>query len=421
MHRRHTSLFGYVSIVLAAVVSCSQPPLPGSLAVTVTGLPPGVAARIEVGGPGDFAAELTGDAILEDLAPGRYDLMAAPVLGHQEVVPSIYDPAPASRQIDVLAGERASAVFDHGARPGSGRLWHGTAGTSILRGFAGPQLVADGTPEPVAVLEGADVTVRGIAFDGNGNVWVTQTDGVLRRFGAADLIAGGTVLPDRVIARDETGLNDPRDLAFDDAGRLWVIDHAGGRLEAFDAARLATGGPWSPAIVIGSDGTSLDLPSGLAFDDSGDLYVACTHSGRVERFASADLETSGNPSPAVALDLSGFAIGLAFDARGALWVAEAASDTVQRFGPTALTGTDPPTPEATVDLQALGIDLTDTSLAIDHEGALWVTLGAVGWLLRYDTPSGTIQSPVAQITTDVMNGGALAFWPIPPRLPIRAP
>jgi len=90
MHRRRlASLLGYVSIVLAAVVACSRPPLPGSLEVTVTGLPQRATARIEVGGPGGFAAELTGDGVLEDLAPGHYEIVAAPVLGRQEVVPPV--------------------------------------------------------------------------------------------------------------------------------------------------------------------------------------------------------------------------------------------------------------------------------------------------------------------------------------------
>jgi len=270
-----------------------------------------------------------------------------------------------------VADERAKAAVGHGPRPGSGRLWHGTAGTSILRGFAGSQLVADGTPDPVAVLEGTGVTVRGLAFDGDGNAWVARADGALLRFAAGELVAGGTVAPDRVIESDDATPTDPHDLAFDAVG---------------------------------------------------DLFVTCANSGRVERFASADLEASGDPTPTVALDLSDQAIGLAFDARGALWVAEAASDTVQRFGPEALAGGGaPPSPEATVDVWAFGIDQLETSVALDHEGALWVALDDVGWLLRYDAPSGPIQTPVAHITTVPMDGGALAFWPVPPRLPIRAP
>ena len=114
---------------------------------------------------------------------------------------------------------------------------------------------------------------------------------------------------------------DPRGLAFDTSGDLWICDATGGELFEFAAASLGASGSLTPTVTITAtpvetiDGitTSLDGPDGLAFDPSGNLWVSNLQSdnaGSVAEFTAAQLATSGNPSPAVFLDSDEFGLNI---------------------------------------------------------------------------------------------------------------
>lgn len=77
----------------------------GTLVVTISGLPSGTAAAVQVSGPGGFDQTLTASTTLAALTPGTYVVSAASVSsgGTQ------YSPAPASRQVAVTVGGSPSA------------------------------------------------------------------------------------------------------------------------------------------------------------------------------------------------------------------------------------------------------------------------------------------------------------------------
>src|SRR4051812_11507326 len=66
------------------------------------------------------------------------------------------------------------------------------------------------------------------------------------------------------------GLGDLRGIAVDREGRVWVTDHAGGRVVRLDRAGTAR-------VVA----TGLRGPIGIALDDSGRVLVAEEDAGRV--------------------------------------------------------------------------------------------------------------------------------------------
>ncbi|KAB8063121.1 PQQ-dependent sugar dehydrogenase [Janthinobacterium violaceinigrum] len=83
----------------------------GSLAVTIGGLPAGVAGAVTVSGPGAYSKLLTASATLTDLAPGAYALNAASVAQGTGTLA----PTPVTQQVQVNAGATASASVSYAA------------------------------------------------------------------------------------------------------------------------------------------------------------------------------------------------------------------------------------------------------------------------------------------------------------------
>jgi hypothetical protein len=70
-----------IAALVALLTACpsAAPVGTGSLAVTITGLPAGVAAAVGVSGPGGFSETIAVSQTLNGLTPGHYDVSAAPV------------------------------------------------------------------------------------------------------------------------------------------------------------------------------------------------------------------------------------------------------------------------------------------------------------------------------------------------------
>jgi sugar lactone lactonase YvrE len=124
-----------------------------------------------------------------------------------------------------------------------------------------------------------------VAVDGDGNFWVVDNHRVakynasghfLLEFPSADPWATGS---------DNNHFNQPRGLAFDSAGRLYVSDANNERIQVFD---IVSGTPaYNSTIgvtgVPGSGDGYFNFPSHIAFDSSGRLYVADSNNYRVQR------------------------------------------------------------------------------------------------------------------------------------------
>jgi secreted PhoX family phosphatase len=265
----------------------------------------------------------------------------------------------------------------------SGDLWVANYSTNSLVEFAPSQLTT-GSPTPTAVissdasdsLDGPD----GLAFDGSGDLWVANYDEVtgadrLVEFAPSQLTTGSPT-PTATMLPDASGsLDEPEGLAFDASGDLWVANYSGNSLVEFAPGQLVTGSP-APVVTVSPDRSdSLDEPEGLAFDASGDLWVANYNSSTVVEFTPGELVT-GAPTPAVTIspDRSGSLDApddLAFDSSGDLWVANYNSNTVVEYSPGGFTS-GPQVPEATISSgSSNNLDGPD-GLAFERSGDLWV-------------------------------------------------
>jgi sugar lactone lactonase YvrE len=233
-----------------------------------------------------------------------------------------------------------------------GRLWIASAEDSVLLAFTPGALASPGSGAAPTVIatNGALRGPTGLAFDSARRLWVSSFgSGTLLRFDPDQLAAGGAPGPAVVVS----GVGQPTALAFDAAGSLWVSDYTANRLVRYDAAQLSSSGSPTPAVVLTGINGSIENPSGLAFDDSGNLWVSNLVGGTVVAFGPAQLAASGSPAPSVVLSSNGNSLvlpaGLAFDADGSLWVL-GGTGILTQFGKPSLGVTASPVPAARLQI-----------------------------------------------------------------------
>ena len=95
----------------SASASVSYTATPGSLSLTVSGLPPATNAAVTVTGPGGYSSLQAASATLTGLAPGSYTVDAAAV-----GTTTMYDPSPLTQTVAVSSSAAASASVAYVAR-----------------------------------------------------------------------------------------------------------------------------------------------------------------------------------------------------------------------------------------------------------------------------------------------------------------
>ena len=272
---------------------------------------------------------------------------------------------------------------------------------------------------------------RGLVFDSSGNLWVT--DGVNNRvlmYPKANLVTGGAATivlgqPDFVSntannpSLSATSLDSPFYLSFDSSGNLWVEDFSNNRVLMYPKASLGTNGA-AATIVLGQpdlthnsggiSATSLDFPRGLAFDSSGNLWVADHNNNRVLMYPKASLGTNGaaatvelgqpsggtafttgtaNTGGVSATSLNG-PLGLTFDSSGNLWVSDYSNSRVLMYPKANLVTGGAATivlgePDFTHNSGGTSATLISGSrgIAFDSSGNLWVIDGVNNRVLMY--------------------------------------
>lgn len=239
------------------------------------------------------------------------------------------------------------------------------ANTGTVVGFGQNQLqLAARLPYPVTPLVTLTVTggarefLRGMAVDGDGSVWVTKyTASTIDLFWPSQLAATGSPAPAITLSATSGSLSGPAALAFDGNVNLWVANATSNTVVQFTSMQTQASGSPTPAVTVSANSGSLDRPAALAFDAAGNLWVANANSSTVVEFTGSQLATSGTPTPAVKLSANNGSLSgpssLAFDASGDLWVANQVGNTIVEFAADQLGASGAPTPIVTVSGSAL--------------------------------------------------------------------
>jgi uncharacterized protein (TIGR03437 family) len=263
-------------------------------------------------------------------------------------------------------------------------------------------------PSGIALDMSVSPPILYIADAGNNRVLGYQYATQMTPGAFADIILGQidrfSNLPEGPGTTHSVGLNTPSGLAADASGNVYVADNGNNRILRFPKpATQPTGSAQFPDLVIGQTSfntktanaggigaatlsLSTGARAGLAFDSSGNLWVADTTNNRVLRFPAAVLKTGANgpkadlvvgqpdfvTTTAVTLSTSTMGLsapqGVAFDAAGRLLVTDHLSRVV--VYPPAISS------NAAVALRIAGIDTSQPSTSatqIELFGPLGVT------------------------------------------------
>jgi len=303
-------------------------------------------------------------------------------------------------------------------------LWTASASPSAILRLAPSQLGSTGalTPATTITTPSAELaTLVGIAFDAAGDLWVaSQDDSLLIAFAPTGLTSSGSAAAMVVITSNAGSLSGPTSLAFDPEHRLWVANRANGTLVRYDAAQLAAGGAQVPAVIL----SGLGLPTAIAFDAAGSLWVSDSRANTLVKYSAAQLAASGSPAPAVLLSAGSNSLvkpsGLAFDASGNLWVANTNGESLAAFSPDQFAASGSPEPR--ILLSSSDDTVTrPVGLAFDAAGNLWV-VGGGGALTEFARASlGATGAPEPSARFQLTGYSLLwnvAFWPRPAGLPL---
>jgi hypothetical protein len=212
------------------------------------------------------------------------------------------------------------SVFDS-----QGNQWVTDHNNNTVLVFTAAQLAQSGTTStvPAAVISSADFNgPLGVAFDGNGNLWVANNGGVPGANGAMSAV-GTTIVeflaahlpappatgmltpfltPDVVLSDDGHGsIQGPWELAFDFTGNLWSSNaNTPFTLVEISKASLVAGAPvpavtLSPTMVNGY--ATLNAPNGLCFDNVGDLAATNSAGAFGIAFFTTTQLTTGATAP----------------------------------------------------------------------------------------------------------------------------
>ncbi|OGU12706.1 MAG: hypothetical protein A2075_16850 [Geobacteraceae bacterium GWC2_58_44] len=199
----------------------------------------------------------------------------------------------------------------------------------------------------------------GVAVDSEGNLYIAETGNyrirkVTAGTGIITTVAGNGIQgdPGGTGVATATSLNNPRSVAVDSAGNLYIAEYTKHvvRKVAIETGIITTvagsGAPGYSGDNGPATGASLDYPSGLAVDSAGNLYISDLENNRIRKVdAGTGIITtvagnlargySGDNGPATGASLS-YPSGVAVDSSGNLYISDSNNDRLRKV--TAGTG-----------------------------------------------------------------------------------
>lgn len=395
----------------------------GTLVLEVKGLPDGVAPDVSTTGADELALNEAG--AIADLPAGTYSVTAARVFDDDPIVRTVYDATVADSEFCLADGASHTVTVTYKAIPTSNKLWMPTDMDDELAGFSSNVIAESGMTDASVSIDAPGSSA--VTFDRDGNLWAlgpTVADAQIARFNAADFAAAGTKTP-------EISLNVPEieclpaiaGMAFDSDGNLW-LSACGGSILRLPAADLTTSGDKTSDVQV----TGLGVSAGIAFDKAGNLWIG--GGDKLLRFDAARLSGAVDGADlALAVksavgDVAIKADELAFDQAGNLWAVDEGGNHIFEIAESDLSQTGDKPVKAHTSF-VVGVTALPDALAFDDSNNLWISLesGFFGGFsptqLSESHGTGAPVTPKILIGSSSVGAGLpVAFFPAPAGLPL---
>ncbi len=368
----------------------------------------GLATSAQLGGPEGVAADTAGNVYIADTNNNRIRrvLRLTPFSGG--TISTV-----AGDGTRLYSGDGGPAASAQMAEPyfvsvdASGNLYiadHGNG--SVRRVSPSGTITTAAAGFPISGMSGP----YGVAADGGGNLYIT--DGMFR----VHRVSPGGTIDDVTVG---AGLSAPFGLAMDASDNLYIADMGRNRV-----VRVSPAGAFTTVAGTGLRGYSGDggpatlaqlrEPRDVAVDGAGNLYISDTGNYRVRRVSPGGIITtvagngtlgfSGDGGPAVSAQLND-PLGVALDGAGSIYLADMWNHRIRRVSPSGIittiagTGAEGYSGDGGPAKSArLGYP---TGLAVDSMGRVYF---ATGNAVRMLTPSCTVSATPNAWTVPVYGG-----------------
>jgi sugar lactone lactonase YvrE len=228
------------------------------------------------------------------------------------------------------------------------------------------------------------------------------------------------------LGNSQGGSQSPAGLAFDGKGDLFVADPVNNRVIEYSPS-APTSYPQAGTVVAGAGGQGSGLnqlyyPNGVALDAAGDLFVAdsgnnrvveYTYNGATGSYGSSGKVVAGTGTAGSGLTQLSDPLGIAFDASGDLFVADSGNNRVEEFAYNSTAGSYAATATTVAGAGGRGSGASQLagpgSVTVDVKGDLFVadSLNARVMEYAFNAATGTYVASGTQVTGSLPN---LAGW-----------
>jgi len=209
-----------------------------------------------------------------------------------------------------------------------------------------------------------------VAVDGSANIWVVDRHRVAQYDASGDFLQEFPPGDPWNRGDDNSHFDTPRGIAFDGDGRLYVSDYGNHRIQVYSVtvdSSLVYSTTIGETGVSGSDSTHFNGPSQIAFDSSDRFYVADVDNARVQRCTHSSGWTCSTFHGTGAMgsdpDQLQWAHGIGVDDSDRVYITDNFNARVKRCQP-----------DGSCSIFASGGDLEwPTSVAFDSSGNVYVS------------------------------------------------
>lgn len=316
-------------------------------------------------------------------------------------------------------GAAASFGFLGGlALDGAGNLYVADKGNRVIRKITPAAVVTTlaGAVNMGGSKDGAGTSATflypwGMAVDGNGNVYVGDTDNdTIRKITSGGVVSTFAGTAESVGSADGAGaaarFNAPAAVATDHNGNVYVVDTGNHAIRKITPAGVVSTFAGKAAMGGAVDGAgtqaSFKVPKGIAVDSTGNFYVADSANNTIRKITPAGVVstlagTTGTVS--ASKDGTGAAAafftpqGMATDLSGNVYVAETGSNLIRKISPGGVV--------TTLAGNSAGGSANGTGVAASFSAPGGLVTDAAGNVYVADTGNNSIRkiTPAGVVTT----------------------